>query len=127
MQTELLNVTFEDQTLPEGWVETQHRYRFESGGLRSGRGTTVRLHVPGTWNCLRVMIDVEPIGGAILSCSDGTLTTTVDLSSGRHRVSFYGPQVLTCREHAIPSGRHTVDFETVDGRLRGLVDGVEVI
>ena len=127
---ELSNVTFESQTLPSEWAEELHECTFERGALRSRRVAILRVPVPGNgWRALRVEMEVEPIGGALLACGDGTLTTVIDIKRARHRVAFCSVASLAESVKTVPrkDGPHLVAFEFDNGRFRALVDGQELI
>ncbi len=129
---ELMNVTFESGKFPADWVETERGCTFERGALRSGRVANVNVPLPGSgWRRLRVEVDVElqPTGGAALTCSDDKLTMAVDLKRHTHGIYFYGGLPLAEGKRAVPakSGPRRVAFEYHDNRQSISVDGEEFI
>ena len=124
---ELLNVTFADGKLPDGWVHAQRTFTFENGALHGNWGGHVNLLVPGErWEAVRLEVDVE--GGLVLF-GDNTLSVVVNLDGGRHRVACYGKATLAESDAPAASGdgvrRVVIEFNR--GRLSGAVDGEEVI
>lgn len=128
---QLLDTRFEGNQLPDGWIEASRGFSFEAGVLRSGPGMNCRFMVPGYgWGRLRLEAEIEPVGGAVVTCQDGKFTTAVDLTRGTHRITFYGPRALNRTKTeplAVQGARHLVAFEFDQGRIRATVDGREVI
>ena len=127
---ELLEVDFTSRSLPEEWTEQAGCYSFEQNALRSGASTILRLPAPGAgwWHKLRVELEVEPMGGAVLTCGDGTFTIAVDLARSSRSI-MQGLLVLAENRdsHDSQSGRKTVGFEWDHGIMRADIDGLEVI
>jgi len=127
---ELMDFTFENGKLPPEWMEREREFSFERGALRSGRAVSAEFIVPGNgWRKLRVEAEVEPVGGAVVSCGNVRHMIVVDLKRGLHSITNYGPSQLAWNRKEIPpkSGSYHVAFEFEDGRLRACVDGDEVV
>jgi hypothetical protein len=125
-----MNFTFESGRLPPEWMEHERAYSFERGALRTGRAVIASFLLPGNgWRKLRVEMEIEMTSGAALTCGVGAHTLIVDLKRGTHSVMNYGVSVLASNRKEIPlkTGSYLVVFEFDNGRLRALVDGVEVV
>ena len=129
----LIDATFEDGTLPDGWFMGSVGHAFEQSALRTGERSRLSIPVPEPgWRTLRVELEVEPIDGCVVSCGDDVLLLSTTLSGPdptAHRAAKYSSHVLAAGRTAPPAGDgvRCLAFEFDNGRLRVLIDDVEML
>ena len=129
---ELVSHRFEDGNIPADWAPQGLDHTYERGGMRSGRSTQMMIPLPGPgWRRVRVEIELEAMGGAIVDCGEGVFTMALKVKEAvfTGHCAVRHASVIAQSAKPVPdrSGLRQVVFEFEPGQIRGLVDGEEYI